>query len=56
MRVGSLPARSCRVIDLVTNAPSFDRSRKSAYSNAYPQVPEQVSVGRESFQTGKISG
>ena len=32
MRVGSLPGRSSRVIDLVTNAPRRDRSIKSAYS------------------------
>src|SRR4051794_5496494 len=45
IRVGSFPRRSSRVIDFVTNAPSLERSMKSAYSNAYPHVPEQVIVG-----------
>src|SRR6185436_15870998 len=46
---GSFPLRSSRVIDLVTNAPSFDRSMKSPYSNAYPHVPEHVMVGLDNF-------
>src|SRR5687767_4115806 len=55
MRAGSLPARSSRVMDLVTNAPSWDKSRKSAYSNAYPHVPEQVIVGFESLSPARLT-
>ena len=55
MRAGSLPLRSSRVMDLVTNAPSRDRSMKSAYSNAYPHVPEQVIVGFESFRPAMVT-
>src|SRR6476646_6755835 len=53
MRVGSLPLRSSRVIDLVTNAPSRERSMKSAYSKAYPHVPEQVKVGFASLMPAR---
>ena len=36
-------------MDLVTNAPSCVRSRKSAYSSAYPQVPLAVINGLASL-------
>src|SRR4051812_8402454 len=55
IRVGSLPARSSRVMDLVTNAPSLERSMKSAYSNAYPHVPEQVRVGLDRFRPLRLT-
>src|SRR3954452_15001129 len=55
IRAGSLPGRSSRVIDLVTNAPSRDRSIKSAYSNAYPHVPEQVRVGFFSRRPARVT-
>src|SRR5688572_16544574 len=55
IRAGSLPLRSSRVIDFVTNAPRRERSMKSAYSNAYPHVPEHVSVGFDSFNPARLT-
>src|SRR5687768_2980785 len=55
MRAGSLPARSSRVMDLVTNPPNFERSMKSAYSNAYPQVPEHVRTGLANFRPARLT-
>src|SRR5260221_9487782 len=55
IRAGSFPARSSRVIDFMTNAPSRERSMKSAYSNAYPHVPEHVRVGFASFRPARLT-
>ena len=44
-RGAGLPAHSNAAIDLVTTAPSVDRSRYGANSVPYPAVPDAVMIG-----------